>query len=127
MKPLHMVQTWWAEEARALAGPTLLSLGGFGQNDVPVDGLPRLAPRRRDRPLPGRRRSRSSPRSGRRRCTRQAGRRRPRSPRSSMTVRAVFPPVDAVRPLGPDGDALAAAFAQRVFTGRVAAADAVRG
>jgi histidine ammonia-lyase len=36
VKPLHMVQNGWAEEARALAGPTLLSLGGFGQNDVPV-------------------------------------------------------------------------------------------
>jgi histidine ammonia-lyase len=31
-----MVQTGWAEEARSLAQPTLLSLGGFGQNDVPV-------------------------------------------------------------------------------------------
>ena len=39
----------------------------------------------------------------------------------------MFPPVEAVRPLGPDGDALAAAFAQRVFTGPVAAADAARG
>jgi histidine ammonia-lyase len=36
VKPLHMVQNGWAEEARALASPTLLSLGGFGQNDVPV-------------------------------------------------------------------------------------------
>jgi histidine ammonia-lyase len=36
LKPLHMVQTGWAEEARALAHPTLLSLGGFGQNDVPA-------------------------------------------------------------------------------------------
>jgi hypothetical protein len=25
----------WAEEARATVGPTLLSLGAFGQNDVP--------------------------------------------------------------------------------------------
>ena len=36
VKPLHMVQNGWAEEARALASPTLLSLGGFGQNDVPA-------------------------------------------------------------------------------------------
>jgi histidine ammonia-lyase len=36
VKPLHMVQNGWAEEARALATPTLLSLGGFGQNDVPA-------------------------------------------------------------------------------------------
>jgi histidine ammonia-lyase len=36
IKPLHMVQNGWAEEARARAQPTLLSLGGFGQNDVPA-------------------------------------------------------------------------------------------
>jgi histidine ammonia-lyase len=36
VKPLHHAQNWWAEEARMLAQPTLLSLGGFGQNDVPV-------------------------------------------------------------------------------------------
>jgi histidine ammonia-lyase len=36
VKPLHMTQNGWAEEARAAATPTLLSLGGFGQNDVPV-------------------------------------------------------------------------------------------
>ena len=36
VKPLHMVQNGWAEEARAIAAPTILSLGGFGQNDVPV-------------------------------------------------------------------------------------------
>jgi histidine ammonia-lyase len=35
LKPLHMAQNGWAEEARANAHPTLLSLGGFGQNDVP--------------------------------------------------------------------------------------------
>jgi histidine ammonia-lyase len=41
-------------------------------------------------------------------------------------VRAVFPPVEAVRPLGLDGDALASAFARRVFRGPVAAADIAR-
>jgi histidine ammonia-lyase len=35
VKPLHHVQNWWAEEARALASSTILSLAGFGQNDVP--------------------------------------------------------------------------------------------
>lgn len=35
VKPLHMAINGWAEEARAAAQPTLLSLGGFGQNDVP--------------------------------------------------------------------------------------------
>jgi histidine ammonia-lyase len=36
IKPIHMAQTGWAEQARAVASPTLLSLGGFGQNDVPA-------------------------------------------------------------------------------------------
>ena len=36
VKPLHMVQNGWAEEARALAQTTLLSQGSFGQNDVPA-------------------------------------------------------------------------------------------
>lgn len=36
VKPLHMVQNGWAEEARTIATPTILSLGGFGQNDVPA-------------------------------------------------------------------------------------------
>jgi histidine ammonia-lyase len=35
VKPLHMAINGWAEEARAAAQPTLLSLGAFGQNDVP--------------------------------------------------------------------------------------------
>jgi len=35
VKPLHMSINGWAEEARASVGPTLLSLGSFGQNDVP--------------------------------------------------------------------------------------------
>jgi histidine ammonia-lyase len=36
VKPLHMAVNGWAEEARARAQPTLISLGGFGQNDVPA-------------------------------------------------------------------------------------------
>ncbi|MBV9916478.1 MAG: aromatic amino acid lyase [Solirubrobacterales bacterium] len=35
VKPLHMAINGWAEEARSIAEPTLLSLGAFGQNDVP--------------------------------------------------------------------------------------------
>ncbi|HTU28822.1 MAG TPA: aromatic amino acid lyase [Solirubrobacteraceae bacterium] len=35
VKPLHMSINGWAEEARGTVGPTLLSLGSFGQNDVP--------------------------------------------------------------------------------------------
>jgi histidine ammonia-lyase len=33
---LHHAQSWWAEESRSLAQPTLLSVAGFGQNDVPA-------------------------------------------------------------------------------------------
>jgi histidine ammonia-lyase len=116
MKPLHMVQNGWAEEARAHAGATLLSLGGFGQNDVPSMGF--LAWRRADA-------------TGR--CVDAAlavlaalgaqalhGAGRPAPPALAPLVdevRDVFPPVDGVRPLGPDADALAAAFGRRVFTG----------
>jgi histidine ammonia-lyase len=39
-KSLHMVMNGWAEEARSLAQPTLLSLGAFGQNDVPSQSFP---------------------------------------------------------------------------------------
>jgi histidine ammonia-lyase len=39
-KPLHGVMNGWAEEARSLAQPTLLSLGAFGQNDVPSQSFP---------------------------------------------------------------------------------------
>jgi hypothetical protein len=105
------------------AGPTLLSLGGFGQNDVPSMGF--LAWRRADA-------------IGH--CldpalailaalgARHAAERQPPPALAPLVdeVRAVFPPVEAVRPLGPDGDALASAFAQRVYRGPVAAADIAR-
>jgi histidine ammonia-lyase len=39
-KPLHGVMNGWAEEARSLAQPTLMSLGAFGQNDVPSQAIP---------------------------------------------------------------------------------------
>jgi histidine ammonia-lyase len=114
MRPLHMVQTGWAEEARAHAGATLLSLGGFGQNDVAAVGF--LAWRKAD--AVGR-------------CLDAAlavlaaigaqalhGARRPAPPALAGLVgevREKFPPVEAVRPLGLDAEALAAAFRRRVF------------
>jgi histidine ammonia-lyase len=117
MKPFHMVQTGWAEEARAHAGATLLSLGGFGQNDVPAMGF--LAWRRAD--AVGR-------------CLDAAlavlaalgaqvlhGAQQPAPPALAALVEQVhttFPPVEHVRPLGPDADALAAAFRRRVFSGQ---------
>jgi histidine ammonia-lyase len=39
-KSLHMVMNGWAEQARSLAQPTLISLGAFGQNDVPSQSFP---------------------------------------------------------------------------------------
>jgi histidine ammonia-lyase len=39
-KQLHMVQDGWAEEARSLAQPSLLSLASWGQNDVPSQSFP---------------------------------------------------------------------------------------
>src|SRR3954449_5354932 len=123
MKPLHMVATGWAEEARRHAGATILSLGGFGQNDVPSMSF--LAWRRADA-------------IGR--CLDAAlailaalgaqalhtGDRHTPPALAGLVeeVRAVFPPVEAVRALGPDGHALAAAFGRRVFSGQVAAAGA---
>ncbi|HKF76068.1 MAG TPA: aromatic amino acid lyase [Candidatus Dormibacteraeota bacterium] len=125
-KPLHMVQNAWAEEARLLAHPTLLSLGGFGQNDVPA--LAFLAWRK-------------AMAIGR--CLDAAlavlaaiaahaldagGRPTPAAlSELAQEVRAVFAPVADVRRLGPDCDALTAAFARRVFQGRVAGRDAQAG
>jgi histidine ammonia-lyase len=121
MKPLHMVQNGWAEEARARAGATVLSLGGFGQNDVASMAF--LAWRRADA-------------TGR--CLDAAlavlaalcaqalhGAGQPPPPALEALVdevRAAFPPVDGVRPLGPDADALATAFGRRVFAARAAQA-----
>jgi histidine ammonia-lyase len=121
MKPLHMVATGWAEEARAHAGATLLSLGGFGQNDVPSMGF--LAWRRAtaagrclDASLAILAALASQVLHG-------AGQAPPPALAPLLDdIRAAFPPVEAMRPLGPDGDALTAAFRRRVFAGVVAAA-----
>jgi histidine ammonia-lyase len=114
MKPLHMVQTGWAEEARAVAGPTLLSLGGFGQNDVPAMAF--LAWRKADavgRCLDAALAVVAALGS---QALHAAGRRAPPAlARLVEDVRAAFPPVGELRPLGPDADALAAAFGRRVF------------
>src|SRR3954452_1603911 len=116
MKPLHMVQTGWAEEARALAGPTLLSLGGFGQNNVPSISF--RAVRRAD--AIGRCLAASlAPLAARGPEALPAAAQPPPpalAPRAGDR-RAAFPRVDGVRALGPDGDALAAAFRRRVFDG----------
>jgi histidine ammonia-lyase len=121
MKPLHMVQTGWAEEARVHAGATLLSLGGFGQNDVPAMSF--LAWRKADavgRCLDAALAVLAALGA---QALHGAGQSAPPALAGLVDqVREAFPPVEHVRPLGPDAEALAAAFRRRVFAGRVAAA-----
>jgi histidine ammonia-lyase len=119
MKPLHMVQTGWAEEARAHASTTLLSLGGFGQNDVPSMGF--IAWRKAD--AAGR--CLDSALAVLAALGAQALHVARRSAPPALAglvedVRAVFPPLEEVRPVGVDAEALADAFRRRVFAGRVA-------
>jgi histidine ammonia-lyase len=120
LKPFHMVQTGWAEEARQHAGATLLSLGGFGQNDVPAMGF--LAWRRADavgRCLDG---ALSVLAALGAQALYGAGRAAPPALAELVEqVRAAFPPVDALRPFGRDAEALAAVFRRQVFAERVAA------
>jgi len=117
VKALHMVQNGWAEEARALAQPTRLSLGSFGQNDVPA--LTFLSWRKA---------------MGVGLCLdsslavlailaahalhRAGGTAPPRLIALMEEVLATVPPVETVRRLGPDCGALSAAFTARVFSGR---------
>jgi histidine ammonia-lyase len=114
VKPLHMVANGWAEEARAIAAPTLLSLGGFGQNDVPV--LNFLAWRRAtaigaclDAAL-----------AVLAAIASQALHVATRGPAPGLRalvveIRAAFPPVDRPRPLGEDCQRLTDSFTRRVF------------
>jgi histidine ammonia-lyase len=116
MRPLQMVQTGWAEEARAHAGATLISLGGFGQNDVSAMGF--LAWRKADA-------------VGRcldaalavlaalcAQALHEVGREAPPALAGLVgEVREDFPPVTEVRQLGLDAEALAARFRRRVFAG----------
>jgi histidine ammonia-lyase len=114
VKPLHQAQTWWAEEARWLAQPTLLSLGGFGQNDVP--SLSFLAWRKATavgRCLDGALAALAGVAS---QALFVAGRGAgPQLDAFVSEVRAAFPPVTAVRPVGRDAQALMDAFTSEVF------------
>jgi histidine ammonia-lyase len=114
VKPLHMVQNGWAEEARSLAQPTLLSLGAFGQNDVPA--LSFLAWRKAmavgnclDAALAVLVALASQVLS-------RSGRAPAPGLRSFVAeARDLFPPVDEPRPLGADLQRLTEGFAQRVY------------
>ena len=114
VKPLHMVQNGWAEEARAIAAPTTLSLGGFGQNDVPA--LNFLAWRKA---------------TAIGRCLDSAlavlaaiasqalyaDAREPPPPLRPLLaqIRSAFPPVSRPRPLGGDCERLTETFTAEVF------------
>jgi len=114
LKPLHMVQAGWAEEARALAQPTLLSLGGFGQNDVPAMSF--LAWRKAtaigrclDASLAVLAVLAAHALHG-------AGRNAPARLTALMSdVIAVVPPITEIRRLGPDCGALRELFTKRVY------------
>jgi histidine ammonia-lyase len=113
-KPLHMVPNGWAEEARALAQPTLLSLGSYGQNDVP--SLPFLAWRKAtavglclDACLAVLAVLAAHALHG------TAGKVPPRLAGLVEEILSTVPPVTEVRRLGLDCAALSAAFTSRVF------------
>jgi histidine ammonia-lyase len=114
VKPLHMVQNGWAEEARAIAAPTLLSLGGFGQNDVPA--LSFLAWRKATAVGACLDASLAVLAAIASQALYVGGREPPPNLRALVDyVRATFPPVDEPRALGEDCQKLSDAFARRVF------------
>jgi histidine ammonia-lyase len=112
-----MGQNGWAEEARAIAAPTLLSLGGFGQNDVPV--LNFLAwckaiaiGRCLDASLAVLAAIASQ-------AAYVDAREAPPNLRAVIdSIRDAFPPVKRPRALGADCQRLTEAFARHVFAGR---------
>jgi histidine ammonia-lyase len=114
VKPLHMVQNGWAEEARAIAAPTILSLGGFGQNDVPA--LNFLAWRKATaigRCLDASLAVLAAIAS---QALYAEGREPPPALRPLLgRVRGAFAPVSRPRPLGADCDRLTETFTREVF------------
>jgi hypothetical protein len=84
-----------------------------------------LAQGERGRPLPGRG-ARCAGRARRPGAARPCQAAPPALAALVEDVRAMLPPVEQVRSLGPDADALVAAFGRRVFAGRVAADSVAR-
>lgn len=114
VKPLHMVQNGWAEEARAIAAPTLLSLGGFGQNDVPA--LSFLAWRKATAVGDCLEASLAVLAALASQALHVDAHEPPPNLRPLVEeIRSAFPPVDQPRPLGEDCRRLTDAFARQVF------------
>lgn len=114
LKPLHMVANGWAEEARALAQPTLLSQGAYGQNDVPAMSF--LAWRKAtaiglclDASLAVLTVLAAHAMHG------MASTAPPRLVGLVDEVMSTVPPVSEIRRLGPDCAALSRAFTKRVY------------
>ena len=114
VKPLHMVENGWAEEARAIATPTLLSLGGFGQNDVPA--LNFLAWSKATAIGQCLDASLAVLAAIASQALYVGGREPPPNLRAlTYQIRASFPPVDEPRALGDDCRKLTDTFARQVF------------
>jgi histidine ammonia-lyase len=114
VKPLHMAQNGWAEEARTIVSPTLLSLGGFGQNDVPV--LNFLAWQKATAVAECLDAALAVLAVLASQALHVAGREPPANLRLLIEeIRAVFPPVEEPRALGEECRRLAAAFTRQAF------------
>jgi histidine ammonia-lyase len=118
VKPLHMVQAGWAEQARELAQPSILALGAFGQNDVPAMTFgawhkATAIGRCLDAAL-------AVVAALVTEALRADGREEPAALSGlAAEVRLALPRLDGSQPAGAGLEALAAAFARRVFEGRV--------
>jgi histidine ammonia-lyase len=114
VKPLHMVENGWAEEARAIATPSLLSLGGFGQNDVPAPSF--LAWRKASAIGQCLDASLAVLAAIASQALYVDAHEPPPNLRAFVSdIRDSFPPVDQPRALGDDCRKLTAAFARQVF------------
>jgi histidine ammonia-lyase len=121
VKPLHMVQAGWAEQARALAQPSTLALGAFGQNDVPAMSFVAW------RKAAAIGRCLDAALAGLAVLVSEALRLNEREPPPALAgllvqVRETVPRIDGSRRPGADCEALAKSFAHQVFQGRVAGA-----
>jgi histidine ammonia-lyase len=116
VKPLHMVQAGWAEQARELAQPSTLALGAFGQNDVPAMSFVAW------RKAAAIGRCLDAALAGLAALVSESLRVNEREPPPALAgllaqVRETVPRIDGSRPAGPAYEALAASFAHQVFEG----------
>jgi histidine ammonia-lyase len=116
VKPLHMVQAGWAEQARALAQPSTLALGAFGQNDVPAMSFVAW------RKAAAIGRCLDAALAGLSALVSEALRANEREPPPALAallaqVRETVPRIDGSRPAGTAYEALAASFAHQIFEG----------